>query len=249
LGKVRFVVGGLKMGKESSIDVVASFPKGKDGAEAVQFLSALRGGPGASDLVGLPAVDPLVAYAARGDGVRNVHMARALLRLLLDRWLGIEVLAGEADRKRFLEAFEGMYRHLKGSRAVLYRPARARQDKVGQVAGVVILDVDDTDDHLKRWATLVEVANSAGPRVLRQDRASSPRFAFKPKAETLGGAAVDWLTVEVPGLSAGVLRDYRRLLGPDWNKVRLVVQGKQVVGLFGSDLDTLKETLANLKEG
>src|SRR5262249_19119441 len=102
--------------------------------------------------------------------------------------------------------------------------------------------------HLKRWATLVEVANSAGPRVLRQDRASSPRFAFKPKAETLGGAAVDWLTVEVPGLGAGVLRDYRRLLGPDWNKVRLVVQGKQVVGLFGSDLDTLKETLANLKE-
>jgi hypothetical protein len=248
LGKVKFVVGGLTLGKQSSIDIVASFQKGKDGAEALKFISALRGGPGASDLIALPAVDPLVAYAARGDGVRNVHMARALLRLLLDKWLGIEVHLGDEDRKKFLDAFETMYRHLKGSRAVVYRTAANRQEKVGRVAAVVILDVDDTDAHLKRWSTLVEVANAAAPKITRQDRTSSPRFAFKPKAETIAGAPVDWLTVEVPGLKPEVRREYERLLGPDWNKVRLAVQGKRVVGLFGSDMKTLKQTLANLKD-
>lgn len=249
LGKVRFAIGGLTLGKESSIDLVASFQKGKEAVEALKFLSALRGGPGASDLIGLPVVEPLIAYAAKGDGVRNVHLSRALLRVLLDRWLGIEVRMSEADRQKFLGAFEVMYRHLKGSRAVVYSTDKTRQEKVGRMASVVVLDVDDTDAHVKRWATLVEVANSAGPKVLRQDRVSSPHFAFKPKAETIGGAAVDWVTVEVPGLKRAVRREYELLMGPDWNKLRLVVQGKRVVGLFGSDVEMLKQTLTNLKEG
>ena len=249
LSKVRFVTGGLTLGRQSSIDLVASFGKGKDAEEALKFLASVRGGPGASDLVGLPAVDPLMAYAARGDGVKNVHQARALLRLLLDKWLGIEVLMTEADRRKFLEAFEVMYRHLKGSRAVVYHTDRAKWKKIGQVATVVILDVDDTEAHVKRWATLVEVANSSAPRVLRQERTSSPRFVFRPKAETIGGAAVDWVTVEVPGLKPEVRRGYEKLMGPDWNKLRLVAVGKRVVGLFGSDVDALKQTLANLKEG
>jgi hypothetical protein len=57
------------------------------------------------------------------------------------------------------------------------------------------------------------------------------------------------LSVEVPGLKPEVARDYRRLLGPDWNKVRMVVQGKQVVWLIGSDVEALKQTLRNPKSG
>src|SRR5207245_2165783 len=66
LGQVRFVVGGLTIGTESSIDLVTSLKKGKDGAEALKFLTALRGGPGASELNGLPDVEPMIAYAAKG---------------------------------------------------------------------------------------------------------------------------------------------------------------------------------------
>src|SRR5262249_7566152 len=76
-----------------------------------------------------------------------------------------------------------------------------------------------------------------------------PRFAFRPKAETVGGAPVDWLTVEVPSLEREARREHERLLGPDWNKVRLAVQGKRVVGLVGSDIEALKQALVNLKEG
>jgi hypothetical protein len=176
-------------------------------------------------------------------------MARALLKTLLDRMLGIKVFLNEDDRKKFLEAFEVMYRHLKGSRAVVYRTDRARAKKVGDTAAIVILDLDDVDAHRKNWARLVEVANNSAPVITRQDRQSSPRFAFKGKAEEIDGHEVDWLMVEVPGLPKEVRQDYEQLLGPDWNKVRLVVQGKRVVGLFGSDVDTLKQTLVNLKEG
>src|SRR5262249_44888151 len=153
------------------------------------------------------------------------------------------------SRKKFFDAFKSLYRHLKGSRAVVYLTPRAQDEKAGRVAAIVILDVDDPDAHRKGWSELVEVANATAPKVTQRERTSAPHFAFKPKAETVGGVPVDWLTVEVPGLEREGRGDYERLLGRDWNKVRLAVQGQRVVGLVGSDVETLKQTLANLKEG
>jgi hypothetical protein len=247
LSEVRFAVAGLRLEDGIRLDLIVSFPKG--GAEATEFLTVLRGGPGASELLGLPRVDPLIAYAAKGDGERNVTQARALFKNLLDKWLGIEVTMDPPDRKKFWAAFETMYRHLKGSRAVIYHTDRSAADKVGSVAAIAILDVDAPEIHREGWTTLAEVANNAAPKVVRQGRESSPRFTFKPKAETLDGAAVDVVTMEVPGLKAKVAREYRQLLGPDWNKVRMVVVGKQVVWLIGSDVATLRQTLRNLKSG
>jgi hypothetical protein len=248
LEKVRFAVVGLRLDDGLHLDFIASFPKG-EGAEATKFLSALRGGPGASDLLGLPDRDPLIAYAAKGDGERNVTLARALFKNILDKWLGITVAMEPADRKKFWAAFETMYRHLKGSRAIIYRTDKDQAEKVGAVAGVAILDVDAPEVHRKGWTTLAEVANEAAPKVVREGRESSPHFTFKPGAETLDGASVDLLTMDIPGLKPDVARDYRRLLGPDWNKVRMVVQGKQVVWLVGSDVEALRQTLRNLKAG
>src|SRR5205807_1727150 len=101
--------------------------------------------------------------------------------------------------------------------------------------------------HLSNWKTLVEVANNSAPTILKQDRKSSPKFAFKPKAETIDECPVDWVMVEIPDIKKEVDDEYRKLMGPDWNKLRLAVAGKQVVGLFGSDVQTLKTTIANLK--
>jgi hypothetical protein len=191
----------------------------------------------------------MIAYAAKGDGERNVTLARALFKNLLAKWLDIEIYMELPDRKKFWAAFETMYRHLKGSRAVIYRTDKSVAEKVGSMAAVAILDVDAPEVHRDGWMSLAEVANNAAPKVVRQGRESSPRFAFKAKAEMLDGAAVDVLSVEVPGLKPEVARDYRRLLGPDWNKVRMVVQEKQVVWLIGSDVEALKQTLRNLKRG
>ncbi len=250
VGSVRFVVAGLRLEDGLGVNVIASFPKAEaGGAEAVKFLSALRGGPGASDLVGLPAVEPLIAYAAKGDGVRNVHMARALLKLALDKWLGIQVVLSAEERTKFWAAFDVMYQHLKGSRAVVYRTPAADAAKVGTAGAVAILDIDNTDAHMSRWATLVEVANSAGPKLLKAGRESTPKFTYQPRVETIDEVRVDVLTVEVPKLGGEVLREYQRLLGPDWNKLRMAVLGKQVVMLVGSDKERLRQTLSNLKAG
>lgn len=247
LREVRFAVVALTLDETSSIDFVASFGQGASGAAALKFLRALRAGPGSSELLGLPNVAPLVAFAAKGDGEKNVHMARALLKGLFDKWLGIKIEISDADRKKFLAAFDVMYQHLKGSRSVVYLTDPTQAAKVGQSASLVILDVDNPEAHRTNWQNLVEVANNAAPLITKQDRKSSPKFSFKPKAETLDGHEVDWLLIDVPGIKKEVNDEYIKLLGPDWNKVRLVVVGKQVVGLFGSDLASLKQTIANLK--
>src|SRR5258707_1166072 len=70
-----FAVGGLTLGKNPSLNVIASFAKDE---KAQKFLAELRGGDGIATLNGLPKVDPLILYAATGDGERNADMTRAL---------------------------------------------------------------------------------------------------------------------------------------------------------------------------
>ena len=250
LNEVRFVVVGTHLGDGFGMDVIAAFPAAKDGgAKAEEFLSVLRGGNGTSDLIGLPKVQPLLAYAAKGDGVRNVQLARTLVKIILNNALGIEVLWTEEQRKKFFADFDVMYQQLKGSRLVFYRTPAADAEQVGSVAAVAILDIDDIDAHLAHWPSVVDVANSLGVKLAKDGRKNVPKFAYKTKAETIDGVRVDVLSIDLPQLPAEVQKDYRNLLGPDWNKVRLAVQGKHVVVLVGSDLARLKETLTNLKTG
>ncbi len=236
----------LKVEDGLKFDLVTSFTKA-DG-DAAKFLSVMRGGPGTSDLDALPAASPILAYAAKGDGERNFNQARALLKVLLGKWLGIDVAIGKEDRQRLVDAFGVLYRHLKGSRAALYSVDPKRAEKVGQCAAVVILDLDDPSKHLEGWKGVVEVANRAAPKVTKGDRTSVPKFAFSPKADKLDGADVDVLSVEVPGLPKDAREEYVALLGPDWNRVKMVTVGKRVVGLFGSDTELLREAVKNVKD-
>jgi hypothetical protein len=237
----------MKVQNGLKFDFVTSFSK-TDG-EAAKFLNIVRAGPGRADLNGLPTANPLMAYAAKGDGEKNVHQARALLKVLLKGWLGIDVEISKEDRKRFEDAFDVLYSHLKGSRSALYAVDPKRAEKVGDMAMVVILDLDDPSEHLAGWKGVVEVANKAAPKITKEDRTSTPKFAFKPKAGKLDDADVDVLSVEVPGMPKEVRDGYLKQLGPDWNKLKMVTVGKQIVALFGSDTDLLREAIRNVKEG
>jgi len=244
---VRFLLVSLNVEEGLGVNLIAAFPPGKNGDNATKFLSALRAGAGASDLNGLPMVEPWMAYAAKGDGTRNAYMARALIKMVLSRWLGIQVVLPEAERKQFVAAFEKMYLHLRGSRAVIYPTDEKVTDKIGTMAGIVILDVDDAEKTLAALPALVEVANAAALKAANGDPKKALKFSYKPRAESIDGARVEWLTLEIP--SDEDVRDPKKLLGPDWNKWRLAVHGKQLVLLIGSDTARLKETLANLKTG
>src|SRR5262249_17307044 len=112
LRELRFMVGGLNL-DERKINVIATFKTGKEGAAGKKFLTKLRAGPGTSDLVGLPAGQPVAIFAAKGDGTSNVAMVRALINLLFDQGRIDKVLPGE-ERPAFVASLEKMYRELKG---------------------------------------------------------------------------------------------------------------------------------------
>jgi hypothetical protein len=78
---------------------------------------------------------------------------------------------------------------------------------------------------------------------------AKPRFAFHPRAETRSGCRVDVVTVQLAGKDAAAIPQYKQLFGPDWEKLRLAVQGNHVVALLGSDVRLLDAVLANLKAG
>jgi hypothetical protein len=238
LRQVRFVVAGLRIQPGLDFDLIASFQK-KDAEGAVPFLTVLRGGPGAAELTGLPEHAPLFAYAAKGDGVRNVVIARTMLKIALREVPGLENVLAAADRRKFLGAFETMYQHLKGSRAAIYRCSDPAKN--GLLAAVAVLDLDDPDAHLARWADVIEVANnSAGP---------AARFTYQPKAETLDGRRVDLLTLMAPDMKEGEDKQMKTLLGPDWNRLRIVVLDRGAVLLLGSDRALLQKTVANRVAG
>jgi hypothetical protein len=245
LRQVRFVAGGLHLGDDSSIDLVASFPKGDAGKAAKTFLEALRAGPGYSDLVALPDHDPLFAYAAKGDGVYNVAMVRALLNIIIDKG-GLSDLLPDADRKKFHLALEPAYKHLKGSRAALYRTT---DESKGLLAGVGILDLDDPEAHLAEYPKMLDVFNTVSDRLYKDSPDTAPHFRYTPKAETVNGLRVDHLQIRFRDLPKETRHQMKQLYGPDWDTLRLAVRDKNVVVLFGSDQDLWKETLRNQDKG
>ncbi len=76
-----------------------------------------------------------------------------------------------------------------------------------------------------------------------------PRFIYFPDAEQRGGCQVDIIQFTFAANAADSKETLRGLFGPDWEKIRLVRKGKQVVLLAGSDLSLLDATLANLESG
>jgi hypothetical protein len=245
--QVRFAVAGLRLGEGegAGIDMVASFPKGDAGKAAKTFLEALRAGPGFSDLAALPDHDPVFAYAAKGDGIYNVAMVRALLNIIIDKGGFTDVLPN-ADRKNFHEALEPMYRHLKGSRSALYRTG---DDKKGMLAGIGILDLDDPEAHLAEYPKMLGVFNTVSDRLYKDTPDAAPRFRYTPKAETMDGVRVDHIQVHFRDLGKETRHQLKQLYGPDWATLRLAVRDKSVVVLLGSDQDLWKETLRNQDKG
>jgi hypothetical protein len=79
--------------------------------------------------------------------------------------------------------------------------------------------------------------------------AVKPSFAFLKEPEKVGDDRVTVVAVKLRKEDAGVAPKLRNLFGPDWNRVRMAVHGKQVVMLVGSDTKLLEQALANLKGG
>lgn len=80
-------------------------------------------------------------------------------------------------------------------------------------------------------------------------RRLQPSFIYVAKAEMLNGTPVDVLRIKLAEKDIPAGKHFQDLFGPDWNKVRVAVHGKQVVLLWGSDGALLSAALQNLKDG
>lgn len=77
-----------------------------------------------------------------------------------------------------------------------------------------------------------------------------PSFVFLDKQEKIAGFDVFQVGVVFPGRKdPGRSKLLNHYLGPDWQRIRIAVHGKQVVVLAGSDVKLLEQALVNLKEG
>jgi hypothetical protein len=100
-------------------------------------------------------------------------------------------------------------------------------------------------------AEIEQAASQRRKELLKKDlpRLVKPTFAFVAKAEQRGGSRIDVVTVKLADRDVAAVPQFKQLFGPDWDKIRLAVHGKQVVALLGSDVRLLEDTLANLKGG
>jgi hypothetical protein len=74
-----------------------------------------------------------------------------------------------------------------------------------------------------------------------------PQFAWFPKKEIRDGRAIDIVQMLLVDDDAQYSGPLRRLLGPEWDKIRLATVGKRVVVLLGSNTAPLDQAIADLE--
>ena len=70
-----------------------------------------------------------------------------------------------------------------------------------------------------------------------------PQLAFVAKQETRAGRSVDFVRLGLRGNSDAIVTRLKRLLGSQWNTIRVAVVGNQVILLVGSDLSLFESAL------
>jgi hypothetical protein len=80
-------------------------------------------------------------------------------------------------------------------------------------------------------------------------RRLEPSFSYIVKAEMRDDVAVDVLHIKLADKDVPASKQFAYLFGPQWDKVRVAVHGKQVVIVWGSDPALLSTALRNLKDG
>jgi hypothetical protein len=74
-----------------------------------------------------------------------------------------------------------------------------------------------------------------------------PSFVYAPKQETRAGRPVDVIQLRLAKDEAEFVPHLRRLLGPEWSKLRLATVGKRVIVLAGSNTALLDAAIENVK--
>jgi hypothetical protein len=101
------------------------------------------------------------------------------------------------------------------------------------------------------WTEISTAAAERRKELLTKDfpRHLHPTVTFAAKPETRAGERVEILRLKLAEAEVPAAKQLRGLLGPEWQRVRLAIHGKQLVVFLGSEVALLDATLANLKDG
>ncbi len=196
----------------------------------------------------------LVGILDTEDADKFLEQMRQLARLGDPDALDLKT---EAGREATRAELEKLIRDLGSRRFAVREAASTRLALVGEPALPHLEkalkspdpEVAKRADNLMR--DILGAAEARRKELLGKDltRGVRPTFAFLPKGEEVDGHKVAVVAVKVSKRDAAAVPQLRQLLGPEWNRVRLAVRGKQVVVLVGSDVKLLGAALKNLKEG
>ncbi|MBX9681973.1 MAG: hypothetical protein K2X38_24715 [Gemmataceae bacterium] len=74
-----------------------------------------------------------------------------------------------------------------------------------------------------------------------------PRFTFVAGAEKRQETSIDVVKIRLVNATEAAVKQMTFLLGPDWDKMRIAVVGKQIVVGLGSDVEPFESALANVR--
>jgi hypothetical protein len=243
VGGARFALSGVQLDEGLAISVSALFD---EDPKITEFLTTFRGGRAACDLNALPTGRVVAAFAARGEGSQNVILARSLLRLGLAFAMSSEGESYVTERAELVAAFGNIWQQLNGSRLAIYRTAAP--DRHGLLCLLLILDPDDPQRFVDGVAPLAERLNTTLARWAT--RAGLPPFSavYRPESRQLDNRRVGELEIQIDGPDTELPNRMKQLLGPNWNRLTVGVEGKHVVVMAGSDIDVFREALANIAQ-
>jgi hypothetical protein len=166
-------------------------------------------------------------------------------------------LSEKTGGKDDVAAVESLVRDLGDDRFSTRESASNKLTLIGEPALPYLEKALKSDDaEVRRRAAEIKevvVAHAVARRkeVLDKDawRHVHPVVGFQDTPESLDGWRVNVVQVRLEEKDAKAAAALRDVFGPDWNRIRLAVHGKQVVVLLGSDRSLLATTLANLRDG
>jgi hypothetical protein len=196
----------------------------------------------------------VVAVLDTDDPEKFLKEMRQLARFAAGEGLD---LSDKAARKEDVAEVERLIRDLGDDQYTVRESASTKLGLIGEpVLPLLEKAITSTDLEVRRRAQDLKERILAAAADRRRELLSKdlthhlrPTFGFAPQPELRDGLRLEVVRVRLAGPDAPAASQLRQLFGPDWDRIRLVVHGKQVVALWGSDLSLLQATLTNLKEG
>jgi hypothetical protein len=191
----------------------------------------------------------LVAVLDTEDGARFVADMRALAQLADESEADQPARAAVDLAKLVRELGDPKYRVRELATLklrLLGEPALAALKK-----GMASNDVETARRATRLWDQINRAGAERRKELLSQKlpRHLRPTLTFLRKRETLAGQPIDVVHIKLADRDVPAAKQLRGLLGPEWDRMRLAVHGKQVVALLGSEVELLTRTLDNLKAG